>query len=696
MNPSKEDRLNELRQRAEAVLEKTTREKPKQLTPQDIKNLVHDLSVYQIELELQNEELRASQQVAEKTRDNYIQLYNQAPIGYLTLSQQGIILKSNQTFADMMGVDLSLLIGKQLADLMDEPTRRIFLGRFNAFFKSPQEKSIDVCFRKYGGSMLWGRITGRTELNPLFSASKEILQQQLLITISDISESKQAEEALKKSEERLSLVLKGTNDGLWDWDITTDQRDYSAKWWTMLGYVPGEFPLNNNLWQRLMHPDDKTRANQLFQEALEGSTDHYEVEIRLLHKDGHFVPILTRGFILRDESGKPIRVSGTNMDLTNLKQIEEDLRKSEDRLMQAQAVAHIGNWELNFANGMVWASPETFRIYGVERQSPYTPLDEVQNILLPEERPGLDLAMKNLLDHNEPYDLEYRILRRGEVKPRVIHTVASLVRDEHGTPARLMGLVQDITDQKEAEEKIRNMNLTLEQHVKIRTSELEAAIRDLTSLSYSIAHDLKTPLRALNGFSHALQEEYSQQLDHGGVNYLNRIVKVSIHMEHLLAGLLTFLQVSRTEIEVTEVNLSNLAQGSIQELKRLHPERNVEFICPEDLSVRADLKTISIAVDHLLSNAWKFTNGRNPQRIELGQIDQNGKSIFYVRDTGIGFDMAYTEKLFGVFQRMHPNTHFEGTGIGLAIVKRIVDRHGGKIWAESKTNQGATFYFTLA
>ena len=166
-------------------------------------------------------------------------------------------------------------------------------------------------------------------------------------------------------------------------------------------------------------------------------------------------------------------------------------------------------------------------------------------------------------------------------------------------------------------------------------------------------------------------------------------------MERLLEGLLTLLQISRVELKERELDLASMAKQSYRELMVLYPERKVEFICHPELSAYADPKLLAIAIDQLMENAWKFTKGSKPAQIEFGSTLQNDKTVFFMRDNGIGFDMAYAKKLFGVFERLHAKNDFGGTGIGLAMVKRVIDRHNGAIWAESVINQGATFYFTL-
>ena len=246
-----------------------------------------------------------------------------------------------------------------------------------------------------------------------------------------------------------------------------------------------------------------------------------------------------------------------------------------------------------------------------------------------------------------------------------------------------------------AEAEVRALNLTLEQQVRDRTSQLEAANRDLESFSYSVSHDLRQPLRGLNGFSRVLLDDYSDSLDSSGRDYLRRIQAASSHMSHLIDGMLNLSQVSRVGLDRVPVDLSALASSVADDLKNTDPARQANVTIAPNLSATGDPRLLLVLLQNLLHNAWKFTSTRSTAHIECGQMLQNGTPIYFVRDDGVGFDMTYAHKLFGAFQRLHTSREFPGTGIGLATVQRIVHRHGGRVWAESQLEQGTTFYFTL-
>lgn len=268
--------------------------------------------------------------------------------------------------------------------------------------------------------------------------------------------------------------------------------------------------------------------------------------------------------------------------------------------------------------------------------------------------------------------------------------------DENGEYSGSLAMITDITERRRAEEQVRQLNEELERHIAERTAELEFSNHELEAFAYSVAHDLRAPLRSITSFSQSLAEECSAQLDDTGLDYLRRIVGGAKRMAELIDGILSLSRVNRTALASRGCDLSAMAHSIAEQLKSLHPERNVRLIIHENLVDRGDPSLLRNVLENLLGNAWKFTRDKPVAEIEFGatQTPGNGRTYF-VRDNGAGFNMAYREKLFGVFQRLHTQREFEGTGVGLATVQRIIRRHGGRIWGEGQPGHGACFSFTL-
>lgn len=242
---------------------------------------------------------------------------------------------------------------------------------------------------------------------------------------------------------------------------------------------------------------------------------------------------------------------------------------------------------------------------------------------------------------------------------------------------------------------MQDSNVELEQRVAQRTAELEAINKELEAFSYSVSHDLRAPLRSIDGFSNKILKDYSNLLDDQGKDYFNRVMNASRHMGHLIDDLIKLARLSRIDMNIEEIDLSGMAESIISELKELNPKRAVSIYIQENMIVAGDRNLMHVALSNLLGNAWKYTKNTRETEIEFATIQKDGETVYFIKDNGAGFDMRYVDKLFGAFQRLHSPSEFEGTGIGLATVQRIIRRHKGTIWAESEVDKGTTFFFTF-
>ena len=296
---------------------------------------------------------------------------------------------------------------------------------------------------------------------------------------------------------------------------------------------------------------------------------------------------------------------------------------------------------------------------------------------------------------------------KGEVFNRLLEMPA-LHRDGREFPAELSisslktkdvltfcGFITDITERKQNEERIKLFNQQLEQRVQERTQELESVNKELESFSYSVSHDLRAPLRAIHGYMNIFADEYSSKFDDEAVRLTTIIMNNTQRMGRLIDDLLSFSQLGRKELIRTQTSMTQMVLSICEEQKRLENARSIEFVVHELPDMLVDTVTMRQVWINLISNAVKYTRNTEKAIIEIGSDDRDDEQMYYIKDNGAGFDMLYYDKLFGVFQRLHSQKEFEGTGVGLAIVQRIISRHGGKVWAEGKPNAGATFYFTL-
>ena len=292
------------------------------------------------------------------------------------------------------------------------------------------------------------------------------------------------------------------------------------------------------------------------------------------------------------------------------------------------------------------------------------------------------------------YETEYRLRRYdGQYRDMAVHGVPVL--EKEGVIREWVGTCADITERKQAEAEIYRLNQDLERRVIERTVQWEASNKELEAFAYSVSHDLRAPLRAIDGFSRILLEEHASELNDEARHCLDVVRSNAVQMGKLIDDLLAFSRLSRQSLRKQTVKVEELTRQTFDQLLADQPERRVEMVMGPMPPCEADPALLKQVFVNLISNALKYTQRRSLAHIEFGSLRQ-GEPVYYVRDNGVGFDMKFVDKLFGVFQRLHRAEDFEGTGVGLAIVNRIISRHGGRIWADAAVDRGATFYFTLA
>lgn len=385
-------------------------------------------------------------------------------------------------------------------------------------------------------------------------------------------------------------------------------------------------------------------------------------------------------------------------EITERKRTEEKLREQERVLSDILEATLSGYWDLNVPANTEYLSPRFKQMFGYEdHELPNSP-ETWQRLIFPEDLPvALASLDRHIKSHGQvPFYSEVRYRHKNGSTVWVICAGRVIEWAEDGTPVRVVGCHVDITERMQAETELRKYQEHLEDLVAERTVELSVTNQELEAFSYSVSHDLRTPLRGIDGFSQILLEDYGDRLDEQGKNYLRQIRAASQRMGDLINDLLQLSRIGQAELHKESMDLSDLAWSVADRLRQNQPERKIEMIIQDGIMAWGDKHLLVIVMENLLGNSWKFTTRQPLGRIEVGAIKQDGKSICFVRDNGVGFDMKSAEKLFSPFQRLPSAQDFPGTGIGLSTVRRIIRRHGGQIWAEAEVGKGATFYFTLA
>ncbi len=643
----------------------------------------------------------------------------------------GFIYWYNQRWYEYTGTTPEQMEGWGWQSVHDPVALPQVMAQWQAAIATGQPLEMEFPLRAADGRFR----TFLTRVQPMKDAQGGVVQ--WFGTNTDVDELKRMEASLRATQTRLNSTLAAGSIGTWSWDLSSDRLVADQFTARAFSIHPDEAAkgLPAAAYLAAVAVEDRPGVSAALASAIQ-SCGSYDIEYRV-RRDGELLWLQARGRVEGDATGKAMHFHGAVMDITARKLAEAEVRQSEEyfrflndlveatrtladpaQIMAVMARMLGGHLQASrCAYADVEADGEQFTILHDYTDGCLSTVGRYQLSRFGARavatlRAGKTLIIRDVAAELLPEDGAAMFKAIGIQAiitcPLVKDGVLCALMAVHQTTPRdwqpgEIGVVQDVVERcwatierRAAEEKIHRLNAELELRVIERTAQLEAANKELESFSYSVSHDLRSPLRGIDGFSRTLMDEYADVLDETGRNYLQRIRAATQRMGQLIDDLLELARVTRSEMRRVPVDLTAQARLIAQELRDSQPQREAEFLIAPGLTTSADPVLLRVVLMNLLGNAWKFT-GRQPHtHIEVGSLVHEGKPVFLVRDNGAGFDMTYADKLFAPFQRLHPQREFPGTGIGLATVHRIVHRHGGRIWAESRVGQGATFYFSLS
>ncbi|WP_441712243.1 PAS domain-containing protein [Fulvivirga ulvae] len=641
----------------------------------ELKRLNEDLEK---KVDERTQDLKASNSILKRTNELFQSAQEAGKIGVWQMNvQEGSIYCSEEVYRILELTSITDFNFEKALSFIQRDHRDKVREAISIAERTCESYDLEVKLLTANRNNVWVRIVGL----PVVEDSKMVSLRGLLM---DIDLAKTSQENMAASKRVLSMALEAGEIGAWNWNIKTGALQWDDYMHKLMDHPKRDFRGIIQDFTERIHPDDMDLVSDAIGDTIRKDIK-YDIVYRVIASDGKTRILHSKGEVTKDEYGDPVAMIGICMNITDQKLHEQNLKESEQRFKATVDYSPIGVALMGTDSMLLKVNNALTEMLGYN-EAGLLRLG-LYKITYPEDR-ELDKEHLKKLQKGDvhSYQLDKRYLNTKGV-PVWVQQNVSAVRDANGNTRYFIIQIMDITERKMAEKRIHEV-------VRQRTAQLEATNQELEAFSYSVSHDLRSPLRSIHGFSQALMEDYSGQLDDIGQDYLNRVSSASVRMGRLIDDLLALSRISRQEIRFEPVDVSALASHVAENLAA-DEYTKTEFIIAPGLSALADKGLLTVALENLFENAAKYSRKSTSPKVEFGDETIDNKQVFYIKDNGVGFDMNYADKLFGAFQRLHGDKEFEGTGIGLATVKRIIHRHGGEIWAQSAIDNGATFYFTL-
>jgi PAS domain S-box-containing protein len=681
---------------AEKYIERTTTDKPlgeeMEFFRQYNEVLFDKLEKKMADLDGANQKLRVNEEALRRNEEFLDAIVENIPgILFVKETENLRYVRLNKAGEELLGINNRELIGRDDHDLFPKKQADFFTEKDREALE--QGRPLDIPEESIRTRQLGDRIL-RTKKTPIVVRGGEA--RYLLGISEDITERKEAEEALVASQLRLSDAMDLALIVYWEVDVTTGEFIFNDPFYALYATSAqregGYRMAREEYGKRFIHPDDmwlfvETAERRRLSKELQLC---YDVEHRVVRRDGEVRHILARIRVTKDAEGCITSYYGANQDITDRKETEEALVRSEQKYRAL----------LEHAPDAIMIADGNGRFLEINRKAEellgYT-REELLGLEVSRVHPkeGLEKAMngfREIMEGKVNSVPDIKALRKDGETVSVDITGAVI---EYGGKRVVLGIVRDITGRKRAEEEIRKLNVELEERVRKRTAQLVAANKELEAFSFSVSHDLRAPLRAIDGFARILEEDYAPRLDTEGMRFCSIIRENTVKMDRLIDDLLTFSRTGSVQVRPCLIDMDGMVKDVCHDLTTPGDRGRVDFQVLPLIPAWGDPALIRQVWINLLGNAVKFSSGKERAVIEVRSSQEGDEIIYSVKDNGVGFDMKYGDRLFGVFQRLHSEKEFEGTGVGLAIVQRIIHRHRGRVRAEGIKGQGALFSFAL-